>query len=46
VLGYRRADGTFEASVEAREAGTRGANEFVSYDGPPSPTVCLTTGIC
>ena len=35
VLSYWKADGTFEASVEAREAGRHGANEFVFYDGPP-----------
>ena len=35
VLEYWRRDGTFVASVEAREAGTNGANEFVFYDGPP-----------
>jgi isoleucyl-tRNA synthetase len=28
-------DATFEASVEERETGERGANEFVFYDGPP-----------
>ena len=35
VLAYWEADGTFAASVEAREAGPNGANEFVFYDGPP-----------
>jgi isoleucyl-tRNA synthetase len=35
VLAYWKSDGTFEASVHAREAGVRGANEFVFYDGPP-----------
>ncbi|SHF33356.1 isoleucine--tRNA ligase [Streptoalloteichus hindustanus] len=35
VLGYWAADRTFQASVEARETGARGANEFVFYDGPP-----------
>ncbi|MCP2256978.1 Isoleucyl-tRNA synthetase [Streptoalloteichus tenebrarius] len=35
VLGYWAADRTFQASVEARAAGTRGENEFVFYDGPP-----------
>ena len=29
------ADGTFEASVDARPAGDNGGNEFVFYDGPP-----------
>ncbi len=35
VLAYWQADGTFVASVEAREAGPDGSNEFVFYDGPP-----------
>jgi isoleucyl-tRNA synthetase len=35
VLRYWEADGTFVASVERREAGVDGANEFVFYDGPP-----------
>ena len=35
VLEYWRADGTFQASVKAHEAGENGANEFVFYDGPP-----------
>jgi isoleucyl-tRNA synthetase len=35
VLDYWEQDGTFQASVEAREAGENGANEFVFYDGPP-----------
>ena len=35
VLRYWEQDGTFVASVENREAGTNGANEFVFYDGPP-----------
>ena len=35
VLEHWNADGTFEASVEARPAGTNGSNEFVFYDGPP-----------
>ncbi|MGJ7442886.1 isoleucine--tRNA ligase [Aquipuribacter sp. MA13-6] len=35
VLRYWDADGTFTASVEARDAGTDGDNEFVFYDGPP-----------
>jgi isoleucyl-tRNA synthetase len=32
ILEFWEADGTFAASVEAREAG---ANEYVFYDGPP-----------
>ncbi|CAL8972868.1 Isoleucine--tRNA ligase [Cellulomonas sp. T2.31MG-18] len=35
VLAYWKADGTFVASVDAREAGPDGSNEFVFYDGPP-----------
>jgi isoleucyl-tRNA synthetase len=35
VLAYWESDRTFQASVEAREAGPRGSNEFVFYDGPP-----------
>ena len=35
VLDYWERDGTFQASVDAREAGEDGANEFVFYDGPP-----------
>ncbi|MEP7330742.1 MAG: isoleucine--tRNA ligase [Terracoccus sp.] len=35
VLKYWDADGTFVASVENRDAGTDGDNEFVFYDGPP-----------
>jgi len=35
VLEHWAADKTFEASVDARPAGTDGSNEFVFYDGPP-----------
>ena len=35
VLRYWAEDGTFQASVDAREAGEDGANEYVFYDGPP-----------
>ena len=35
VLRYWEADDTFRASVEQREAGDNGENEFVFYDGPP-----------
>ncbi|GAA5114287.1 isoleucine--tRNA ligase [Haloechinothrix salitolerans] len=35
VLAYWSKDNTFEASVESREPGENGANEFVFYDGPP-----------
>ena len=33
--GLLGADDTFRASVEQRDAGEDGANEFVFYDGPP-----------
>ena len=35
VLAYWESDDTFRASVEQRDAGADGANEFVFYDGPP-----------
>jgi isoleucyl-tRNA synthetase len=35
VLAYWESDGTFQASIDARDAGDDGANEFVFYDGPP-----------
>jgi isoleucyl-tRNA synthetase len=35
VLDYWANDKTFVASVEARDAGVNGANEYVFYDGPP-----------
>ncbi len=35
VLEFWRQDGTFQASVEQRDAGDDGSNEFVFYDGPP-----------
>ncbi len=35
VLAYWEADGTFQASIDAREAGEHGSNEYVFYDGPP-----------
>ncbi|NIJ11289.1 isoleucyl-tRNA synthetase [Saccharomonospora amisosensis] len=35
VLAYWETDGTFAATVEAREPGTNGSNEYVFYDGPP-----------
>jgi len=35
VLAHWEADGTFEASVGARQAGEKGSNEYVFYDGPP-----------
>ncbi len=35
VLAYWKDDDTFRASVEQRDPGENGANEFVFYDGPP-----------
>ena len=35
VLAYWEQDGTFQASIDQRDAGEDGANEFVFYDGPP-----------
>ncbi|KAA0974062.1 isoleucine--tRNA ligase [Paeniglutamicibacter gangotriensis] len=35
VLSYWKDDSTFQASIDARDAGVDGANEFVFYDGPP-----------
>ncbi|MEJ5915263.1 isoleucine--tRNA ligase [Pseudokineococcus sp. 1T1Z-3] len=35
VLAYWESDDTFRASVQARESGVDGANEYVFYDGPP-----------
>jgi isoleucyl-tRNA synthetase len=35
VLAYWEQDGTFQASVDQRDAGADGSNEFVFYDGPP-----------
>ncbi len=35
VLQYWDRDGTFIASVEGRDPGSDGDNEFVFYDGPP-----------
>ncbi|CAN5725520.1 hypothetical protein BH24ACT15_BH24ACT15_25270 [soil metagenome] len=35
VLAYWEDDDTFEASVNARDTGKDGDNEFVFYDGPP-----------
>lgn len=35
VLAYWAEDDTFQASIDARDAGENGANEFVFYDGPP-----------
>ncbi|MGC3021469.1 isoleucine--tRNA ligase [Brevibacterium sp. FAM 24630] len=35
VLRYWQEDDTFKASIEQRDAGVNGENEFVFYDGPP-----------
>jgi isoleucyl-tRNA synthetase len=35
ILDVWEADGTFERSIEARDAGPGGSNEYVFYDGPP-----------
>ena len=35
VLDFWAADDTFRASVDQRDAGPNGENEFVFYDGPP-----------
>ena len=35
ILRYWAQDGTFQASIDNRDAGTDGSNEFVFYDGPP-----------
>ncbi|MBM6589931.1 isoleucine--tRNA ligase [Brevibacterium sp. RIT 803] len=35
VLGYWRQDDTFQASIDQRDPGENGENEFVFYDGPP-----------
>lgn len=35
ILEFWEKDGTFQASVDQRDPGADGANEFVFYDGPP-----------
>ncbi|WP_300678552.1 isoleucine--tRNA ligase [Nocardioides sp.] len=35
VLAYWKDDSTFQASIDARDPGENGSNEFVFYDGPP-----------
>src|SRR5688572_3114441 len=35
VLDHWASDKTFVASIEGREAGVNGSNEYVFYDGPP-----------
>ena len=43
TLAFWASDDTFRKSVQMRDAGEHGSNEFVFYDGPPSPTACPTT---
>ena len=35
ILDYWKQDGTFQASIDNRDPGENGSNEFVFYDGPP-----------
>ncbi|KHL00407.1 isoleucine--tRNA ligase [Sinomonas humi] len=35
ILKYWDEDGTFQASIDQRDSGRDGSNEFVFYDGPP-----------
>lgn len=35
TLAFWAADGTFQASIDQRDAGKNGENEYVFYDGPP-----------
>jgi isoleucyl-tRNA synthetase len=35
ILEFWEKDGTFQASIDQRDAGQDGTNEFVFYDGPP-----------
>jgi isoleucyl-tRNA synthetase len=35
TLEFWASDDTFQASIDQRDAGTNGANEYVFYDGPP-----------
>ena len=35
TLDFWATDGTFQASIDQRDAGTNGVNEYVFYDGPP-----------
>ncbi|GAB3732992.1 isoleucine--tRNA ligase [Amycolatopsis oliviviridis] len=35
VLAYWESDRTFQASIDARDPGVNGSNEYVFYDGPP-----------
>ena len=35
TLNFWATDGTFQASIDQRDAGTNGVHEYVFYDGPP-----------
>ncbi len=35
TLAFWAQDGTFQASIDQRDAGSSGVNEYVFYDGPP-----------
>ena len=35
TLDFWATDGTFQASIDRRDAGANGVNEYVFYDGPP-----------
>ncbi|MDY5160723.1 isoleucine--tRNA ligase [Actinotignum urinale] len=35
TLAFWKKDNTFQASIDSRESGPHGSNEFVFYDGPP-----------
>lgn len=35
ILAYWKKDSTFQASIDNRDPGENGSNEFVFYDGPP-----------
>lgn len=35
TLAYWESDATFQASIDARDPGEAGSNEYVFYDGPP-----------
>lgn len=35
ILEFWKDDDTFQASIDQRDAGANGSNEFVFYDGPP-----------
>ena len=43
TLAFWASDDTFRKSIEMRDAGENGSNEFVFYEARPSPTACPTT---